>query len=142
MLLFPEKTKFKKKHKNFKVLKKKESSFLQPLVGFSGLKVLKAFRITAKQIEAFKKTIVRIVKRKYKYKTKLRFDVFPDIPVTKKSSGIRMGKGKGKVGYWCFLVKQGRILCEFDSGQIPLGIIFKSLLIASNKLPVRTLVIL
>ncbi len=142
MLLFPEKTKYKKYHKNYKKLKKKESNTIQPTLGFSGIKALNSFKITAKHIEAIKKAIIRIVKRKFKYKTKLKINLFPDLPMTKKSSGIRMGKGKGNVAYWCFLVKKGRILFEFDNNQIPLGIIYNSFNIASNKLPIKTLIIL
>lgn len=142
MLLFPEKTKYKKYHKRLKNLKRKETKLTQPHLGFSGLKTLNSFKITAKHIEAVKKVITRIIKRKFKYKTKMKINLFPDIPLTKKSSGIRMGKGKGNVDSWCFLLKKGRIMFEFDYKQIPLGIIFNSFNSASNKLPVKSLVVL
>jgi large subunit ribosomal protein L16 len=142
MLLFPEKTKFKKQHKNLKLLKQRESNLTQPHLGFSGLKIINSFRVTAIHIEAVKKVITRIVKRKHKYRTKLRFMVFPNTSVTKKSAGIRMGKGKGKVAYWCFLLKQGRMFCEFDYNKVPLGILFSAFALASNKLPKKTSIIL
>jgi large subunit ribosomal protein L16 len=142
MLLFPEKTKFKKYHKSLRKLKKKETKKTQPNIGFSGLKILDSFKITAKHIETVKKILIRIVKRKFKFKTKVNFNIFPNLPVTKKSSGIRMGKGKGNVDYWCFLAKKGRILFEFDNKKLPLGIIFNSFLLVSTKLSVKSLIIL
>jgi large subunit ribosomal protein L16 len=142
MLLFPEKTKYKKYHKGLKKLKRNESSITQPSLGFSGIKAFNSFKITSKQIDAIKKVLVRNIKRKFKYKTKLKMNLFPDIPMSKKSSGIRMGKGKGNVDHWCFLVKKGRILFEFDYKQIPLGIIYNSFKMAADKLPLKSLIIL
>jgi large subunit ribosomal protein L16 len=142
MLLFPEKTKFKKYHKNLKILKRKEVNKSQPALGFSGLKTLTSAKITAKHIEAVKKVIIRVVKRKFKFKTKLKLNIFPNLPVSNKSLGVRMGKGKGNIAYWCFLSKKGRILFEFDNNEIPFGVIFNSFIVASNKLPIKSLIIL
>jgi large subunit ribosomal protein L16 len=142
MLLFPNKTKFKKYHKNNSKLKKNELGVNQPQVGFSGLKFLGSFRLSAKHIETVKKVIVRVVKRKFKYKTKLVLNVFPDLPITKKSSGVRMGKGKGNIDYWCFLVKAGRVLFEFNYNKVPFGVIFNSFAMVSSKMPVKTLIVL
>jgi large subunit ribosomal protein L16 len=142
MLLFPTKTKYKKYHKNSSKLKKKEISINQPSVGFSGLKIIRSHRITASHIETIKKVIVRVVKRKFKSKVKLILKFFPDLPITKKSSGIRMGKGKGNVEYWCFLAKAGRILLEFDNRLLPLGVIFNAFTLVSSKLPIKSVVIL
>jgi large subunit ribosomal protein L16 len=142
MLLFPEKTKYKKYHKFLKKLKKKETKNIQPTLGFSGLKSMQCLKITAKQIETLKKVIISIIKKKYKYKTKLKWNLFPDIPMTKKSAGIRMGKGKGNVEYWCFMVKKGRILCEFNNILVPFSVIFNSFILAANKLSIKTMVIL
>ena len=40
--------------------------------------------------------------------------VFPNIPVSKKPTEVRMGKGKGSPEYWACRVKPGRILFEVD----------------------------
>lgn len=140
MLLFPSKTKFKKAHKRYKHLRSSEANYNQPLLGFFGLKALFSFRITALQIEAVRKSVAKNLKRRFKNKLKITF--FPDIPVTKKSSGIRMGKGKGNVDHWCFLVKKGRILFELDAKAIDKAAAFNCFLLASRKLPSQFLPII
>ena len=40
--------------------------------------------------------------------------VFPDVPVSKKPTEVRMGKGKGAVEFWAARVKPGRIMFEID----------------------------
>jgi len=96
-------------------LKGVENRYILPKVGKMGLKILNSFRLTAKQIE----TIRKIIKRKMSKKTKekLILNVFPDLPVTKKSSGLRMGKGKGHIEYWCVPVIKGRILFEITENN-------------------------
>lgn len=140
MLLFPAKTKFKKAHKRYKHLERSEFNYNQPLAGFFGLKTLFSFRITALQIEAVRKSVAKNLKKRFKNKLKITF--FPDIPVTKKSSGIRMGKGKGNVDHWCFLIKKGRVLFELDAKAIDKAAAFHCFLLASRKLPSRFLPII
>ena len=40
--------------------------------------------------------------------------VFPDVPVSKKPTEVRMGKGKGAPEFWAARVKPGRIMFEID----------------------------
>ena len=40
--------------------------------------------------------------------------IFPDVPVTKKPTEVRMGSGKGAVEFWAARVKPGRIMFEVD----------------------------
>ena len=40
--------------------------------------------------------------------------IFPNIPVSKKPTEVRMAKGKGSPEYWACRVKPGRILFEVD----------------------------
>ena len=40
--------------------------------------------------------------------------IFPNIPVSKKPTEVRMGKGKGSPEFWACRVKPGRILFEVD----------------------------
>ena len=39
---------------------------------------------------------------------------FPNISVTKKSEGIRMGKGKGNIKFWFNSVSKGTIIAEMN----------------------------
>lgn len=66
--------------------------------------------ITARQIEAARRTITRHVKRG----GKLWIRIFPDKPITKKPLEVRMGKGKGGVEYWVARVQPGRVLYEIE----------------------------
>src|ERR1700761_9030291 len=99
MVLFPKKTKFKKcfKFKNF--FHKFENRCIVPKVGASSLKIIKGGRLTSLQLESFRKVCKRKLRLKYRKETPC-FNVFTDIPVTKKSSGVRMGKGKGSLNFW------------------------------------------
>ena len=63
--------------------------------GEYGLKSTDRGRMTARQIEAARRTITRYVKRG----GKLWIRVFPDVPITKKPIEVRQGKGKGNVEY-------------------------------------------
>ena len=62
--------------------------------------------------------------------------IFPDIPVSKKPTEVRMGKGKGSIEYWMCRVKPGRIMFEVDG--IPLDVAKQALDRASAKLPIKT----
>jgi|JI10StandDraft_1071094.scaffolds.fasta_scaffold71534_2 large subunit ribosomal protein L16 len=135
VLLFPLKTKFKKYHKRIKILKRKELNYNQPLFGFYGLKIKKPFRLTSVQIETLKKSISKILKKNAKSKIKSRLCIFPDISVTKKATGLRMGKGKGNVEFWCSLVKKGRIILELNKHNMPKSLAYKAFFLAGQKLP-------
>ena len=78
--------------------------------GAYGLKATTGERITARQIEAARRTISRQMKRS----GKLWIRVFPDLPVSQKPTEARQGKGKGSPEYWAVRVKPGRILFEID----------------------------
>lgn len=101
--------------------------------GDLGLKALEPGWITARQIEAARRAIVRAVRRRGKFWIR----IFPDKPVTKKPAETRMGKGKGSVEYWVAVVKPGRILFEIGGG-LPEDIAIEALRRAQYKLPIKT----
>ena len=59
--------------------------------------------------------------------------IFPDVPVTKKPSEVRQGKGKGAVEFWAARVKPGKIMFEIDGVQSELA--KKAFELAAAKLP-------
>ena len=61
--------------------------------------------------------------------------MFPNIPVSKKPTEVRMGKGKGSPEFWACRVKPGRILFEVDgvTEQVAKEALYK----ASAKLPIK-----
>ena len=89
-------------------------------------------RITARQIEAARRTITRHVKRG----GKLWIRIFPDKPITKKPLEVRMGKGKGSVEYWVAQIKPGTMLYEIQG--VPEELAREAFKLAAAKLPVKT----
>ncbi len=102
------------------------------IFGTYALRSLEAGRLTAKQIEACRKTIKRRVKRA----GTLWIRVFPDIPVSSKPSEVRMGKGKGAVDYWCAKIRTRKIL--FELSGVSRNLAFEAFKLASDKLPILT----
>src|SRR5215813_1520320 len=112
MLLFPKRMKFKKYQKQKRRFKGISLNYFYPKKEIIGIKVLENFRLKNNQIETMRCYIQRKLR---KNKTnKLRICVFPDLPVTAKASGTRMGKGKGSIKLWCFPITAGRVLFELN----------------------------
>lgn len=139
MILFANKNKFKKYQKLKHRLIGKENRYIIPKVGVFGLKFLGSIRLSVQQIESVRKVIRRKMLKKIKEHVKI--SVFPDLPVTRKSSGVRMGKGKGNIDFWCFPVNMGRIVFELG-GAIPIYNAYSCLLAGANKLPFKCRVVL
>ena len=129
-MLQPARTKYRKAHKG----RIHGNAFRCDKLNFGayGLKALQPERIISKQIEAARVALTRHMKRAGKVWTR----VFPNIPVSKKPTEVRMGKGKGATEFWVCRVKPGRILFEVDGvNEI---IAREALYKASAKLPIKT----
>lgn len=100
--------------------------------GAFGLKATTRGRLTARQIEAARRTISRHSKRG----GKLWIRAFPDKPITKKPLEVRQGKGKGNVEYWVAQVRPGQVLFEIEGVSEELA--REAFKLASAKLPVST----
>lgn len=100
--------------------------------GSFGLKALEPRWITARQIEAARRAIVRSIHRG----GKLWIRIFPDKPITKKGDEMPMGKGKGAVDHYVAVVKPGTVIFEMDgvSEEAARG----ALRLAAHKLPCKT----
>ena len=129
-MLQPKRTKFRKQMKGRN--RGLAQSGNQVSFGEFGLKATGRGRITARQIEAARRTITRTVKRG----GKLWIRVFPDKPVSKKPLEVRMGKGKGNVEYWVAQVQPGRMLYEIEGVNEDLA--REAFALAAAKLPVQT----
>jgi len=104
--------------------------------GDFGLKALEPGWVSARQLEAARRAIVRAVKRHGKFWIR----VFPDKPVTRKPAETRMGKGKGNVEFWVAVVKPGRIMFEVGGG-LPDDVAKEALRLAQYKLSIRTKIV-
>lgn len=100
--------------------------------GSFGLKSLDTRWITARQIEAARRAIIRYLKKG----GKLWIRIFPDKPVTRKGTEVPMGGGKGKVDHYVFPIKPGRIIFELEGVEEKIA--REALRKASDKLPVKT----
>jgi large subunit ribosomal protein L16 len=129
-MLQPKRTKFRKQHKGRN--RGLAQSGNKVSFGEFGLKATGRGRLTARQIEAARRTITRTVKRG----GKLWIRVFPDKPVSKKPLEVRMGKGKGNVEYWVAQIQPGRMLYEIEGVSEELA--REAFELASAKLPVGT----
>lgn len=100
--------------------------------GEFGLKAITRGRVTARQIEAARRTITRTVKRG----GRLWIRIFPDKPISRKPLEVRMGGGKGNVEYWVSQVQPGRILYEIEGVTEEMA--REAFALAAAKLPVKT----
>jgi large subunit ribosomal protein L16 len=132
-MLFPIKVKYKKVQKNrtFGV----DTNVYNPRLGFYGIKSIIMGRITSHQIECIRKIILRKIQQ-LKSTGRIILRIFPFVPITSKPAETRMGKGKGSFSYWCFPVKSGRLLVEFQGVSYSKAIdIYK---LVNSKLSFRT----
>jgi len=118
-MLQPKRTKYRKAHKGrIKGVAKGGTSLN---FGSYGLKSLEAERVTARQIEATRRAITRHMKRS----GRVWIRIFPDVPVTKKPTEVRMGKGS--------------IMFEIDG--VSDAVAREALRLGAAKLPVRCKVV-
>jgi len=129
-MLSPKRTKFRKAFKGRIHGNAKGGTSLT--FGSFGMKALQPERITSRQIEAARRAITRHIKRQ----GRVWIRIFPDVPVTKKPTEVRMGKGKGSVEFWAAKVKPGRIMFEIDGVSEALA--REALELGNSKLPIRT----
>ncbi|MFQ5615026.1 MAG: 50S ribosomal protein L16 [Anaerolineales bacterium] len=132
-MLMPKRVKYRKQMRGR--MKGKAYRGAEVHFGEYGLQALEPGWVSARQIEAARRAIVRAVRRR----GKVWIRIFPDKPITKKPAETRMGKGKGNVEYWAAVVKPGRIM--FEIGGLPEGISKEALTRASYKLSVKTKIV-
>ncbi|GGD10502.1 50S ribosomal protein L16 [Pyruvatibacter mobilis] len=128
-MLQPKRTKFRKAHKGRIHGVAKGGTSLN--FGSHGLKAMEPERVTARQIEAARRAITRHMKRA----GRVWIRIFPDVPVSKKPTEVRMGKGKGSPEYWVARVKPGRVMFEIDG--VPHDVAKEALALGAAKLPMK-----
>lgn len=129
-MLQPKRTKYRKQHKG-RIHGNAKGGF-ELNFGAYGLKAQEPARITARQIEAARRAMTRHMKRA----GRVWIRIFPDVPVSKKPTEVRMGKGKGSPEYWAARVAPGRIMFEIDG--VPADVAREAMRLAAAKLPVKT----
>jgi large subunit ribosomal protein L16 len=132
-MLMPKRVKYRKQQRGNmrgKALRGAEIDF-----GEFGLQAVEPGWVSARQIEAARRVIVREMKRR----GKVWIRIFPDHPYTQKPPETRMGKGKGNVEYWVAVVKPGRIM--FEVAGLSATQALEALRQASFKFSIKTKVI-
>lgn len=133
-MLMPKRVKWRKQQRGRmrgKALRGAEISF-----GEYGLQALEPGWVTARQIEAARRTIVHAMKRR----GKIWIRIFPDKPYTHRPPETRMGKGKGNVEYWVAVVRPGRMM--FEIGGLPEDLAVEALRQATYKFSIKTKVVI
>jgi len=133
-MLMPKRVKWRKQMRGR--MKGKASRGVEVSFGDYGLQALEPGWVSARQIEAARRAIVRAMRRR----GKIWIRIFPDKPVTQKAAETRMGKGKGNVEYWVAVVKPGRVMFEVGGG-LPEEVALEALRLAQYKLPIKTKIV-
>lgn len=100
--------------------------------GSYGLKSLETRWISARQIEAARRAILRYLKKG----GKLWVRIFPDKPISRKGVEVPMGGGKGSVEFYAFPIRPGRMIFELEG--VKEEIAREALKMATDKLPIKT----
>ena len=134
-MLEPKKQKYRKRHKGRARKRTKETRGITLSHGSIGIQALGTSWVSARQIEAVRKTIAHTLKKE----GKVWIRIFPDKPVTKFPPEVTMGGGKGDVDHYVVPVRPGRVLFEIDGVEEEMA--RSALTKASHKLPIKTRII-
>lgn len=100
--------------------------------GSYGLKAMESRMITARQIEAARRSMTRFIQRG----GKVWIRIFPDKPITSKPPEVGMGGGAGALKEFVAPVAAGRILFEMEGVTETMA--REAFRLASFKLPIKT----
>jgi len=132
-MLMPKRVKFRKQMRGR--MRGKARRGVKIMNGDFALQALAPGWVSARQIEAARRSMVRAMKRR----GKVWIRIFPDKPITKRAAESRMGKGKGAVEYWAAVVRPGRIM--FEVGGLDDEISLYALKQAQYKLSIKTRIV-
>ena len=132
-MLQPSRTKYRKQQKGRNTgiaTRGNKVSF-----GEYGLKAVGRGRLTARQLEAARRTLSRHIKRG----GRVWIRVFPDKPISRKPAEVRMGNGKGNPEYFVCEIQPGKVIFEMDGVDEKLA--KEAFALAAAKLPFRTVAV-
>ena len=113
MVLQPRK--FKYKHRQKIRALARDCSFSNLNYWQIGLVLLQPLRLNSRKIFRLRLFLKKSARRSDQTRRKVLLNVFPHLPLTKKSAGSRMGKGKGRLGIWYAKIPTGHVLVEFKN---------------------------
>lgn len=118
LILQPRYFKYKKKNKNrkFNFFKINNLNYWKKLnFGSTGLITINTLFLTSNSIFRLTLFLKKSVRKQEYTSRKFWIFSFPHIPLTKKPTGTRMGKGKGKLECWFIKTNPGITLVEFKN---------------------------
>ena len=129
-MLMPKRVKWRKQMRGR--MRGRASRGAEVTFGDYGLQTLEPGWVTARQIEASRRALVRFMRRR----GKVWIRIFPDKPATQRAAESRMGKGKGAVDHWVAVVRPGLIL--FEVSGLAEEAARDAMRLASHKLAIKT----
>jgi large subunit ribosomal protein L16 len=137
----PNKLKYKKYNKSFcfKYMNIKQEPEKMHSGFFYAIRAKQSGFLSINQIQTCYKTLAKSIKiaGKKKRKNKIKLFVNIDKPLTSKSLGVRMGKGKGSLKYWGCAVRKGQLLFQIKK-KVKIKSVTKGLKQTSIRLPLDT----
>ncbi len=130
-MLAPKKQKHRKVFRGRSDLKGLSYRGNKVTFGTYALKAITAGELTARQIEAARRSMTRYTKRG----GKIWINIFPHKPITRKASEVPMGSGKGAPDHFIATVKPGRVM--FEMAGVDADVAKEAMKRASYKLPVK-----
>lgn len=82
-------------------------------------------------------TIRIMLRRNLGKKTKIWLHLKKKKPITKKPTGIRMGKGKGSIDSYIYIIQEDEILLEIKTSKKKLPLIIQSLKKTNRKINLK-----
>ena len=128
-MLLPKKTKYRKVRKGRNNGKATRGNYIA--FGDYALQSQSNSDVTSRQIESARQAMTRYIKRG----GKIWIRIFPQIPVTRKPVGLKMGMGKGNPEFFAAKVKEGTVM--FEMNGVSEEVAREAMRLASHKLPVK-----
>lgn len=136
MLLRPRKFNYKNIFKRRSLRKSKTFATNKLSYGSIGLITLQPLRLNSKQIYRIKLLLKKGSRRSDTSKRRVWFNIFPHLPLSRKVTGSRMGKGTGKLSGWVIELYANTILFEYRNLRSGRAVHFCNQI--SYRLPVLT----
>lgn len=141
MLFIPYQQKYKKQQKNKNNNRINLTyNLIEKYTTRLSLKTIRSGKISSIQLKSFFQCLRKYLKKKAVI---IDLHIFPQIPITKKPLGVRMGKGKGTVCSWISKIKAGSLICDIKFKRKRFGLIAVKILkyAAKYKLTLTTKII-
>lgn len=132
MFLFPKKTKFSKSYCRKQSSLKYQSQKVTISNGFGCLLANENSFLAFQQINI----ALKLIKKKINKQSKIWTSFAPNFALTQKPSETRMGKGKGSIKCWVFVVSKNEPIFEFSF--VNKNLLFKITNFPKTNLPLKS----